>query len=147
MKTIKNKLDSMYELLILWRKYTEVIYLPEGQLNFMNLLEKLDLKPDEVAYKNRMRESDVANRLNMLFGEGSKIDETDAAEADYETVNEGSTSDTSSGIDEENLVKRHEKFEKDEATRVKYGGEGITDLNMQLKASVNVGVKEEEPKS
>ena len=77
----------------------------------MEILEKIDVRPDSVAYRNRMKEHDIATRLNMLFGkDGKGVDEEKAAEAGYETVNEGFTTDTTSGIDEETIVARHEDY-------------------------------------
>ena len=72
LKTIKTRLDNIYELLELWNQYTEVIYMPESQLNFINILEKIDMRPASVAYKTRMKEQDIAERLNMLFGTDDK---------------------------------------------------------------------------
>ena len=30
LKTIKARLDGIYELLMLWKKYTDIIYMPEA---------------------------------------------------------------------------------------------------------------------
>ena len=132
LKTIKARLDGIYELLMLWKKYTDIIYMPEAQLNFVELLEKMDIRPDQMAYKNRMTESDIATRLNMLFGKGQGIDETEAASADYETVNEGSTTDTTSGLDEDTVRSRHIEHEKMEKVRQKPGAENMSELGLKM---------------
>ena len=132
LKTIKARLDGIYELLMLWKKYTDIIYMPEAQLNFVELLEKMDIRPEQMAYKNRMSESDIATRLNMLFGKGQGIDESEAASADYETVNEGSTTDTTSGLDEDTVRSRHTEHEKIEKVRQRHGAENMSELGLKM---------------
>ena len=79
LKTIKKRIDNIYELLSLWNRYTYVIYMSDSEVNMMNMLDTLNIQPEELAYKNKMRESDVAKRLNMLFGQGGEINEDEAA--------------------------------------------------------------------
>lgn len=126
LKTIKARLDNIYELLSLWKKYTDMIYMPENQLKFVQLLEKMDIRPEEIAYKTRMKESDVANRLNMLFGKGQAVDDKQATDAAYETVNEGNTTDTTSGLDEESIVNRHENYERLKKQKEMYQGREVS---------------------
>ena len=59
LKTVKTRLDNIYELLGLWNKYTEVIYMADAEIDFMQVLERLDVRPEGLAYKNRMKEADV----------------------------------------------------------------------------------------
>jgi hypothetical protein len=92
----------------------------------------MDIRPDQMAYKNRMTESDIATRLNMLFGKGQGIDETEAASADYETVNEGSTTDTTSGLDEDTVRSRHIEHEKMEKVRQMHGAENMSELGLKM---------------
>ena len=86
----------------------------------------MDIRPEEIAYKTRMKESDVANRLNMLFGKGQAVDDKQATDAAYETVNEGNTTDTTSGLDEESIVNRHENYERLKKQKEMYQGREVS---------------------
>ena len=143
LKTIKTRLDNIYELLELWNQYTEVIYMPESQLNFVEMLEKIDMRPDSVAYKSRMKEQDIAERLNMLFGsDDKKLDSQKAADIDYETVNEGNTTDTTSGIDEETLVRRHNEYTVIKEQKEKDLDGNMGDLGLKFRAARDQSIKE-----
>lgn len=73
----------------------------------MATLQSSDVRPDELSYKNRKEQQEISERLNTLFGKESEIaHESKAAAAkikgdqdqdqNYETVEEGITSDTTS---------------------------------------------------
>ena len=134
LKTIKQRLDNIYELLSLWNRYTEVIYMPESEMNFILMMEKMDIRPQDVAYTTRLHDADVATRLNMLFGKDQELDETEAADADYETVNEGNTTDTTSGLDEDQIQSRHESFEFRKEHQEQYGKIASTELGRKIKS-------------
>lgn len=81
--------------------------MPESEIHVISAIEKMDARPEETAYGFRTQESDVKTRINTLFsedserrlGEGHEEEEEDAQKIreDYETVNEGMTTDTSEG--------------------------------------------------
>lgn len=97
----------MFELLNSWQKYVDVIYMSEAEATLMATLQSSDVRPDELSYKNRKEQQEISERLNTLFGKESEIaPESKAAAAkikgdqdqdqNYETVEEGITSDTAS---------------------------------------------------
>lgn len=89
----------MFQLLSLWTQYVEIIYMPESEIHVLSAVEKMDARPEDAAYGVRTQEQDIKNRINTLF---SKMEEEEGAEEqkaaekdeDYETVNEGMTTDT-----------------------------------------------------
>ena len=79
----------------LWTQYVEIIYMPESEIHVLSTIEKMDARPDESSYGFQTQEADIKRRINTLFG--SKDEEEKKAETkedNYETVNEGMTSDT-----------------------------------------------------
>ena len=87
--------------------------MPEYEANLMEAMSQVDARPEELAYGAKMEKADMEKRLNMLFGEKGRDgvedadrDEQDAeaVKEDYETVNEGMTTDTTSGSDHESAV-------------------------------------------
>lgn len=138
----------MYELLELWMHYTDIIYMPESQYTFMQMLDKVDLRPDNVTHKARMNEHDIQTRLNMLFGKDAKTPTDDqAADAAYTTVNEEETSDTTeSGLDEDGILRRHEEYKVVQQQKAKDGDTEDTELGLRLKAAVEAGEDQEEEK-
>ena len=104
----------------LWSQYVEIIYMPEYEANLMEAMSQVDARPEELAYGAKMEKADMEKRLNMLFGEKGRDgvedadrDEQDAeaVKEDYETVNEGMTTDTTSGSDHESAVLAQAKAE------------------------------------
>jgi hypothetical protein len=105
--TIQKRLENMFELLNSWQQYVDVIYMSEAEATLMATLQSSDVRPDELSYKNRKEQQEISERLNTLFGKESEIaPESKAAAAkikgdqdqdqNYETVEEGITSDTAS---------------------------------------------------
>lgn len=93
----------MFQLLSLWTQYVEVIYMPESEIHVISAVERMEARPEDTAYGFRTQESDVKNRLSTLFsdsGDKKKDDQIDDEDnnslikEDYETVNEGLTTDT-----------------------------------------------------
>ena len=106
----------MFELLNLWSQYVEVVYMPEGQVHIMDQVAQMEGRMDDLSYVKLMERDNQEKRLKMLFkddddedGEGDKeadFDEDQAMKEAYETVNEGETTDTTSGLDGESLEAR-----------------------------------------
>lgn len=76
-------------------------------------LSQMEGRDDEYSYVNTMERQDVNRRLKMLFkpdeqagDKGTDIDEAGILKEDYETVNEGDTTDTTSGVDDDALLSR-----------------------------------------
>jgi len=76
-------------------------------------LQKMEGRLDEDSYVRMSERDDVSKRLKMLFKpeelaeqQASKLDQSEALEKAYETVNEDETTDTTSGLDDESLIKR-----------------------------------------
>lgn len=87
----------MFQLLSLWTQYVEVIYMPETEIHVLSAIEKLDARPEDAAYGVRAQETDVKKRISTLFADKSFMEsdgEEDNLKEDYETVNEGLTTDT-----------------------------------------------------
>jgi hypothetical protein len=78
--------------------------MPEADIHILSAIQTLDARPEDTAHGFRTQEGDVKNRLNTLFqSEGAaeagekQIDEDGfekEQKLDYETVNEGMTTDT-----------------------------------------------------
>lgn len=132
LKTVKARLDNIYSLLELWNEYVKVIYMPESEITLMEILNRMKETPESQAYGNRVKDADTANKLNMLFGTDKGVQEDEAAAAEYETVNEAETSDSSSGIDEETVMKKHAAYESFEQERAKAAGDKRSALDLQL---------------
>ena len=89
----------MFQLLSLWGQYVDVIYMPESEIHVLSAVEKMDARPDSSAYGLKAEESNIRSRLNTLFApevEAAEVGEEKIGgdQADYETVNEGMTTDT-----------------------------------------------------
>ena len=92
LKVLQKRLEHMFQLLSLWTQYVEVIYMPESDIHIMSVVEKMDPRADDAAFGARSSEIETRNRINTLFAP-----EQEAADVDkenYETVNEGMTTDT-----------------------------------------------------
>ena len=106
LKTLQKRLENIFELLNLWQQYVEVIYMPEAEVNLIEHLGKMEGRMPEDSYSRMLENDDVSKRLKMLFKpeDGGKVDNQDELDRAYETVNEGETTDTTSGVDDEALV-------------------------------------------
>ena len=75
--------------------------MPESEIHIISALEKLDARPEDSAYSIRTQDNDIKRRINTLFNEKAGADQISEDEVDlkedYETVNEGLTSDTTEG--------------------------------------------------
>lgn len=84
----------MFQLVSLWSQYVEIIYMPESEVHVMAAIEKIDARPEDMSYDFRTQDQETKSRISTLFAK----DDTQAAvqrkEEDYETVNEGMTTDT-----------------------------------------------------
>lgn len=86
--------------------------MPEAEVHMIDELHSMEGRTEDQSYASRVENDDVAKRLKMLFkpeDADSKDKDFDAAEAvneAYETVNEGETTDTTSGIDDDSLMER-----------------------------------------
>lgn len=54
----------------------------------------MDARPEDAGYGFRTQENELRNRINTLFSNKDEGNEGANAEEDYETVNEGMTTDT-----------------------------------------------------
>lgn len=115
-KTLQKRLENIFELLSLWNQYVEVVYMPEGEVHMVDQLSSMEGRLDDLSYVQLMEKDETAKRMKMLFkpddAEGAADQgEFDAAEAlneAYETVNEGDTTDTTSGLDGDALLSRND---------------------------------------
>ena len=80
--------------------------MPESEIHVLSAIERMDARPEDTAYGFKTQESDVKRRINTLFAkeiaESRDEDEESASgitgkQEDYETVNEGMTTDTTEG--------------------------------------------------
>ena len=120
LKVLQKRLEDMFQLLSLWTQYVEVIYMPESDIHILSAIERLDARPEDTAYGFRTQSNDVKSRINSLFSDKSEeaksLDEDDfekEQKEDYETVNEGLTTDTTEATGA--AVRRGEKAEAGEA--------------------------------
>lgn len=83
-----------------WQSYIDVIYMTDFESTLIDAVDK-----DEVpvtarsGLRHRQNEQDISEKLNLLFGHGSK-DERDGTTAPYESVDEALTSDTTENASE-----------------------------------------------
>lgn len=76
--------------------------MPESEIHVIDAVTKMDARPEDSAYSFKTQEQDVKKRINVLFGKEEKqvAEQAEeeatyqAKEEDYETVNEGQTTDT-----------------------------------------------------
>lgn len=73
--------------------------MPESEIHVLSAIQNMDARPEDAAYGFRNQESEIKSRINTLFShkdEEERIvaDEEKPADEDYETVNEGMTTDT-----------------------------------------------------
>ena len=71
--------------------------MPESEIHVLSAVEKMDARPEDAAYGVRTQEQDIKKRINTLFSkleEEEKEERVGEREEDYETVNEGLTTDT-----------------------------------------------------
>jgi hypothetical protein len=87
----------MFQLLSLWTQYVEVVYMPETEIHMLSAIQNMEARPEDAGYGFRTQESELKNRINTLFShkdEGVAGSDVHGAEDEYETVNEGMTTDT-----------------------------------------------------
>lgn len=80
--------------------------MPEAEVHMVDQLAGMEGRVDDLSYVQKMERDDVSKRLKMLFKpdedvEAPEFDPNEALNDAYETVNEGETTDTTSGIDTE----------------------------------------------
>ena len=106
LRVLQRRLEDMFQLLSLWTQYVEVIYMPESEVHVLSAIEKMEARPEDTAYGFRAHENDVRTRINTLFsGDNDKNlggadhhdSDGEAKQEEYETVNEGMTTDTTEG--------------------------------------------------
>ena len=67
LKTLQNRLDNIFELINLWNKYIEIIYMPEAELDMIEKITKSEGRPEELSYAHQQEELNVKKRIKMLF--------------------------------------------------------------------------------
>jgi len=78
--------------------------MPEVEVHMIDHLSKMEGRLPDDSYARMTENDDLSKRLKMLFKpeDGEREDaHNDELEKAYETVNEGDTTDTTSGIDDE----------------------------------------------
>ena len=73
--------------------------MPESEIHVLSAIEKMEARPEDTAYGFKAQDSDIRNRINTLFsheegGEDQKKQQEEEEKEEYETVNEGMTTDT-----------------------------------------------------
>lgn len=71
--------------------------MPESEIHVLSAIEKMEARPEDTAYGYKTEENDVASRINTLFAHDKPHERKDKGEGEheeYETVNEGMTTDT-----------------------------------------------------
>ena len=69
----------------------------ESEASILDSLAKSDIRPDELEYTAKRENSQIATRLQSLFGNKQDMmdeEKKNPAEKDYETVDEPLTTDT-----------------------------------------------------
>ena len=101
----------------------------EAETNLLEAISQMDARPQSLTLKNRGEQKNLENRLNMLFGEDLENkgqNEQDALNEAYKTVNEGLTTDTTSGDEfESSLEKKIKGAAVEEQKPAKQVQEGI----------------------
>jgi hypothetical protein len=65
----------------------------EAETHLLETMKRSDMRPDDVAYAQRVEQKELTTRLNLLFGKDATA-QKDETTAPYETVEEGMTTDT-----------------------------------------------------
>lgn len=73
--------------------------MPESEIHVLSTIESLDARPEDSSLGFKTQEEDIKRRINTLFGTEEKKEKVEETEDifkkdDYETVNEGMTTDT-----------------------------------------------------
>lgn len=87
-----QKLDDIFDLLVLWQKYVEVVYMPDSEAELYSVLNKQAIFPEEISFQEKAHNQDIQHRLKILFGK-EKVPKFD--EMAEQSVNEAQTTDTS----------------------------------------------------
>jgi len=66
--------------------------MPESDIHIMSAVEKMDPRAEDAAFGARTSEIETRNRINTLFAPEQEV--ADEEKENYETVNEGMTTDT-----------------------------------------------------
>ena len=85
--------------------------MPEAEVFMVDHLSNMEGRMDDMSYVQRMERDETEKRMNMLFRpdgekEAASFDANSVLDEAYETVNEGNTTDTSSGLDGDSLLAR-----------------------------------------
>ena len=85
--------------------------MPEAEVFMVDQLSKMEGRMDDMSYVQRMERNETEKRMNMLFRpdgekEAASFDASEVLDEAYETVNEGDTTDTTSGLDDDALTAR-----------------------------------------
>ena len=111
--------------------------MPEAEMQLLESIEQMAHRPEDISLAARRQKDLHEKRLKMLFGPEAKdkfereskgLDEDTTLEKDYETVNEGDTTDTTEAFDNESLLARKGKDDnvvKEEKKAKKAVEEGI----------------------
>ena len=92
---MQSRLDQMFKLLDLWQRYVDIIYAPEAEIDILikNRTSKdphaLQQEQNEQSFAAKLQEEEIEKRLAALFQKDVETKE------DYESVEEGMTTDTS----------------------------------------------------
>lgn len=100
------RLENIFELLNIWTQYVEVIYMPEAELQMIDHLKNMEGRLPDESYARVLERDDASKRLKMLFKpdepeSGEKKDANENVNLAYESVNEGDTTDTTTGLDDD----------------------------------------------
>lgn len=74
--------------------------MPETEIHMLSAIQNMEARPEDAGYGFRTQENELKNRINTLFAHKEEGRDTAAgndihgAEDEYETVNEGMTTDT-----------------------------------------------------
>lgn len=100
LQVLRTRLENILELLNCWQQYIDAIYMSEIETQFMEVVAKDEnASTSRLSYKQRQEETDVSEKLNLLFGHHENAKKPNAeTTAPYETVDEGLTSDTTTDV-------------------------------------------------
>jgi len=68
--------------------------MPESEIHILSAIQNMEARPEDAAYGLRTQEAEIKKRINTLFSNKEEQEEAVEEEEDYETVNEGMTTDT-----------------------------------------------------
>mmetsp|Transcript_33044 Transcript_33044/g.50646 ORF Transcript_33044/g.50646 Transcript_33044/m.50646 type:complete len:228 (-) Transcript_33044:542-1225(-) len=128
--TMEKRLKDIFHLLELWTRYVDIIYATESEMNIMSILRDDGLfsktgsegmGADELTLAKKLQDESIADRLKSLFSKET-VEELEAEEqnldntkADYESVEEGLTTDTPLTSESDGLNQRQSVVSTEEA--------------------------------